>query len=97
MEITRELVERIAHLARLTLSEEEKVSMEKQLEEILGSMADLDTLRLEEEPTFLERLGVLRKDEVKPGTERGELLKNAPETDEEYILAPGALGQGEQG
>ncbi len=50
MEITQELVERIAHLARLTLSEEEKARMSAQLEDILGSMTSLETLCLEELP-----------------------------------------------
>jgi len=51
MEITQELVERIAKLARLTLSEEEKARVSAQLEDILGSMTALDRLRFEEEPS----------------------------------------------
>lgn len=48
VEITQELVERIAHLGRLTLSEDEKARMSAQLEDILGSMTALETLCLEE-------------------------------------------------
>lgn len=98
MEITKELVERIARLSRLALSEEEKERMGAQLEDILGRMACLDDLRLEEDkPCSGERVNVLRPDEVCPSTEREVLLDCAPQTDGEYILVPGNMGQGEQG
>lgn len=97
MEITKELVERIAHLSRLALSEEEKERMSAQLEDILGAMACLDDLRLEEdEACDGEWVNVLRADEVCPSTEREVLLDCAPQTDGEYILVPGNMGQGEQ-
>lgn len=95
MEITQELVERIAHLARLTLSEEEKARMGAQLEDILGSMTALDRLCLEDEPEE-ERADVLRADEVGQSMDRAILLENAPAADEEYVLVPGAMGQGGQ-
>lgn len=93
MKITQELVERIAHLARLSLSEEERDRMSVQLEEILGSMTALDRLTLDEEETSRERENVLRPDVEMQSVEREELLKNAPETDGEYIIVPAALGQ----
>lgn len=49
MDITQRLVERIAHLARLSLSEEEKARMTTRLEDVLGSVTELDTLALEED------------------------------------------------
>lgn len=73
MEITQELVERIAHLARLALSEDEKARMSAQLEEILGSMTALDRLHFEEEPLEQEGANVLRPDEVeRPRISAGE-------------------------
>ena len=68
MKITQELVDRIAHLARLTLSEDEKTRMSAQLEDILGSMTSLETLCLEELP---EEDGGddLRSDEMGKGGE----------------------------
>lgn len=93
MKITQELVERIARLSRLSLSEEEKARMTGQLEEILGSMTALDRLTLEEEDELQERENVLRPDVEMQSVEREELLKNAPETDGEYIIVPAAPGQ----
>ena len=95
MKITQELVGRIAQLARLTLSEEEKERMGGQLEEILASVAVLDKLTLEEEEKPWERGNVLRPDEVAGSMERAPLLENAPQTDGEYIIVPDTLGQGE--
>ena len=96
MNITQELVERIAHLARLTVSDEEKERMAAQLEDILGSMADLDRLVLEEEKLPVENANVLREDVPGQSVDPAALLDSAPETDGAYILVPDAM-QGGQG
>ena len=95
MKITQELVERIARLSRLRLSEQEREQMTAQLEKILGSMTVLDRLTLDGEESVQERENVLRPDEESCSIERAELLKNAPETDGEYIMVPAAAGQEE--
>lgn len=97
MKITQELVERIARLSRLSLSEREKGQMTVQLEEILGSMTALDRLVLDKEDTLQERDNVLRPDVEMQSMEREKLMKNVPETDGEYIIVPAALGQEEEG
>ena len=79
--ITRLDVERVARLARLRLSEEEKEEFRRQLDEILLYMEKLDELDTEDvEPLahILSLRNVLRKDEVKPCLERDEVMKNAP-------------------
>ena len=95
MEITQELVERIAHLARLAMTQEEKERMCTQLEEILGSMTALDKLTLEENMHTQESSGVLRSDTVEQSADRSALLANAPVEDGEYILVPGAIQEGQ--
>ena len=94
MKITKELTQRIAHLARMTLAEEEKERMSAQLEDILGNMTVLDRLRLDEESEGRERVNVLRPDEVADSMDRAALLDNAPQTDGEYVLVPGAMSRG---
>lgn len=91
MKITQELVERIAHLARLTLSEEEKENMAAQLEDILGSMTSLEKLVLEEGALAMECTNVLRTDEPENSMESATILGGAPETDGAYILVPDAM------
>lgn len=90
MNITQELVERIAHLARLALPEEEKERMAAQLEDILCSMTALDRLVLEEELPS-EGANALREDEPGQSMDTADLLAGAPETDGEYILVPEAI------
>ncbi len=97
MKITQELVERIARLSRLSLSEREKEQMTAQLEEILGSMTALDRLTLDEEENMPERENVLRADEEIQSMDRTQLLENAPETDSGYITVPAAVAQEEEG
>ena len=97
MKITQELVERIARLSRLSLSEREKEQMAIQLEEILGSMTALDRLTLDEEENAPEGENVLRTDEELPGMDRARLLENTPETDGQYIMVPAAVSQEEEG
>jgi len=96
MNVTRELVERIAQLARLSLSDEEKERMTVQLEDILGSMADLDKLVLEEETLPAEGANVLREDVPEQSTDPALLLDNAPETDGAYILVPDTMQGGRE-
>lgn len=96
MEITQELVDRIAHLARLTMTPEEKERMRTQLEEILGSMTALDRLTLEEDTDAQEIGGVLRADAVEQSAEPLVLLANAPEEEGGYVLVPGTIRE-EQG
>lgn len=97
MKITQKLVERIADLSRLGLSEEEKERMTVQLEEILSGMAALERLTLDEEDDAAGQENVLRPDVETQSMEREKLLENTPETDGEYIIVPAALGQEEKG
>ena len=97
MKITQELVERIARLSRLSLSEQEKEQMSLQLEEILGSMTALDQLTLDEDETIPCGANVLRPDEERQSMDRTKLLGNAPETDGQYIIVPATVAQEEEG
>lgn len=94
MKITKELTQRIAHLARMTLSDKEKERMAGQLEDILGSMTDLDKLVLEEEVLPVEGGNVLREDVPGQSVDAAVLLAGAPETDGEYILVPDTIHGG---
>ena len=73
MDITQELVERIARLSRLTLSDEEKTRMGEELKNILGGLTSLETLHLE---------GDLPK-------ETGDIVLCSDETEPSYISAGG--------
>ncbi|TKB95955.1 Asp-tRNA(Asn)/Glu-tRNA(Gln) amidotransferase subunit GatC [Pedobacter cryophilus] len=88
MKIDKETVEKIAHLARLELTEKEKEKSIEELSEILDFMAklnELDTTGVEPLIYMNQAVNVLRADEVKQEMTREEALLNAPLKNEEYI------------
>jgi len=95
MTLTLNEVEHIAGLARLALSEAEKVRYRQQLSAILDYFAQLQELETGDIPptsSVLPPRSVLRDDEVHPGLERADLLRNAPDTEENQFRVPPVLG-----
>jgi aspartyl-tRNA(Asn)/glutamyl-tRNA(Gln) amidotransferase subunit C len=89
MNIDKETVEKVAHLARLELSETEKKDMIKDMSKILDFMAklnELDTTGVEPLVYMTDGANILREDVVKQTITHGEALKNAPKHDEDYFL-----------
>jgi len=88
MKIDKETVEKIAHLARLELTETEKEKSIEELSEILNFMDKLNELNTDGvEPLIYmnDAVNVLRPDEVIQEMTREEALQNAPLKNEEYI------------
>lgn len=91
MKISREEVEKLAHLARLEFSEKEIEAMQGDMDKILGFVAKIEELDLEGvEPLIYlnEDTNILRKDEVKTSITKEEALKNAPDKDGDYFRVP---------
>ena len=91
MEITREQVEHVAKLARLAISEEEKVLFGRQLSSILTYVETLnrvDTSNVEPTSHVIPMQNVLRDDEVKPSLPRDAALANAPDVDAGCFRVP---------
>jgi aspartyl-tRNA(Asn)/glutamyl-tRNA(Gln) amidotransferase subunit C len=94
MSLTIEQVEYIANLACLQLNEAEKSSFREQLSAILDYAArlqNLDTTGIPPTSSVLQSLGVLRRDEPRPGLTVEELLRNAPETEHGQFRVPPVL------
>ena len=75
-------VEKVAQLARLRFSEEEKRDLASKLNDILSYMEQLNRLDTEHvEPTahVLPLKNVLREDAVAPSMSQEDLLSNAPD------------------
>jgi aspartyl-tRNA(Asn)/glutamyl-tRNA(Gln) amidotransferase subunit C len=89
MTIDQETVDKIAHLARLELSGDEKQEMIKDMSKILDFMAklnDIDTSGIEPLVYMTNEVNVLREDEIKQEITHEEALQNAPKHDDDYFL-----------
>jgi aspartyl-tRNA(Asn)/glutamyl-tRNA(Gln) amidotransferase subunit C len=89
MTIDKETVEKVAHLARLELSETEKQDMIQDMSKILDFMAklnELDTTGVEPLVYMTDGANVLREDVVKQQVTHQEALENAPKHDKDYFL-----------
>jgi len=89
MTIDKETVEKVAHLARLELSETEKQDMIQDMSKILDFMAklnELDTTGVEPLVYMTDGANVLREDVVKQQITHEEALENAPKHDEDFFL-----------
>lgn len=81
MSLTREQVLHIARLAQIELSEEDVVTFQEQLSEILEHFEALQQLDTEGVPPTAYPLpleSVMRPDEARPPLPREEILANAP-------------------
>lgn len=88
MEITPELVERIADLSRLELDPAEVRAAAAELERMLEHMAVLGQLDAEPASPVPQEWNVLREDEPAPSLDRARLLAGAPASDGESFLVP---------
>ena len=81
MEITREIIDYVAALSRLELTEDEKEREVRDLGSILGYMDklnELDTSGVEPMSHAFPVRNAFREDEIRPSHDRNKLLANAP-------------------
>jgi aspartyl-tRNA(Asn)/glutamyl-tRNA(Gln) amidotransferase subunit C len=94
MKLSREDVDKLAHLARLDFSDKEKEAMMQDMDKILGFVDKISELDLEGvEPLIYmsDERNVLRKDESKSVVTKDEALKNAPDRDTDFFRVPKVL------
>lgn len=96
VEVTKELIKKVAQNARLSLSEEELEKFVPQIKEVVvDSFSKLDEVDAVEEPSFqpLPLCNKFRKDEVKDSLSQEKALENvSPKLKENgYIKGPKVL------
>lgn len=94
MKLTREEVEHIAELARLRLSDQEKVRYAEQLSDILDYAARLqsvDTSGISPTARVSSTGSGLREDKIHSGLTQKQLLENAPDTEKGQFRVPPIL------
>lgn len=94
MKVDKELIEHIAGLARLKLTEQEIKKFLPQLKEILQAFSKLDEVNTSNtKPSFqpVELKNMLREDKVKPCLSQEKALSNAKEKKDGYFKGPMAV------
>jgi aspartyl-tRNA(Asn)/glutamyl-tRNA(Gln) amidotransferase subunit C len=94
MKITDEIVDHIAHLARLQFEGDKKIAIKQDMENIISFMDRLSEVSTEDvEPLIFmsEEVNVLREDIPSITVSQAEALKNAPKKDSDYFRIPKVL------
>ncbi len=84
-------IEKVARLARIELTEDEKKTFGKQLEQILSHMEQLnrlDTTGVEPTSHAIPMVNVFREDEVKQSVLKEEVLGISPDQEEDHFKVP---------
>lgn len=84
-------VEKVAHLARLHLSECELSQMTKQLDNILNyieKLNEIDTANVEPTTHVLAVSNAFREDLIEKSLDRSDVLLNAPKHDDQLFKVP---------
>ncbi len=96
MRLSREIVDHVAMLARLGLSEEERERMREQLSSILEHVSRIQALDTEAIPPTAQVIAlrnVWREDEVRPSLPVESVLANAPESEDGFFRVAAVLEQ----
>lgn len=94
MKITDELVDHIAHLARLKFEGEKKIAIKQDMENIISFMevlSELPTDNVEPLIFMTDTVNVLREDTPVVSISQADALKNAPKKDSDYFRIPKVL------
>lgn len=95
MSVSIEEVEKIARLAKLEFSQDEKKKFVEQFNQILqyvDKLNELDTTDVEPTAHVLELKNVTRSDEAKQWFTQFEALKNAPKQKAGHFSVPKVIG-----
>lgn len=91
MEVTEQLVDKLANLAQLQFEQEEKNEIKKDLQSMIAfveKLQELNTTGIEPLQHMGNNTNVLREDVLKGTISREEALQNAPIKDEQFFKVP---------
>ena len=91
MQITEEIVQKTAHLARLDFSEDEKKTMKKDLQKMvdwIDKLKEVDTTGVEPLTNMSKEINQFREDKAGEHISKQKALKNAPVKDSEFFRVP---------
>ena len=91
MSIDKDTVKHISKLARISLDENKVESLSKDLTAIMKFIENLNKLNTDKTVPLTSIINASlksRKDEVKDGKIRDQILKNSPENNDEFFVVP---------
>jgi len=91
MSIDKDTVKHISKLARISLDQKKIDSLSKDLTSIMKFIESLNKLNTDKTiplTSIINESLKSRKDEVKDGKIRDQILKNSPEKNEEFFVVP---------
>ncbi len=91
MSIDKDTVKHISKLARISLDEKNVDSLSKDLTSIMKLIETLNKLNTDKTAPLTSIINASlksRKDEVKDGKIRDQILKNSPEKNDEFFVVP---------
>ena len=91
MSIDKDTVKHISKLARISLDQKKIDSLSKDLTSIMKFIESLNTLNTDKTIPLTSIINASlksRKDEVKDGKIRDQILKNSPEKNDEFFVVP---------
>ena len=91
MSIDKDTVKHISKLARISLDENKGESLAKDLTSIMKFIENLNKLNTDKTSPLTSIINASlksRKDEVKDGKIRDQILKNSPEKNDEFFVVP---------
>ena len=91
MEVTPQLIDQLAHLSRLYFTDEEKASVQQDLQKMVAfveQLNEVDTTGVEPLLHMGGMVNVFREDEVIQTITREEALSNTPGASNEYFSVP---------
>ena len=91
MSIDKDTVKHIAKLAKISLDEKKINSLSKDLSSIMKfieKLNELNTDKINPLTSIINASLRTRKDEIKDGKIRNQILKNSPDKNEEFFVVP---------
>ena len=91
MSIDKDTIKHISKLARISLNEKKADSLSKDLTSIMKFIEKLNELNTDKTKPLTSIINASlkpRKDEIRDGKIRDQILKNSPEQNEEFFVVP---------
>lgn len=91
MSVDAATVKRVAHLARIALPESEVARMQDEINAMLGFVEQLDEVNVDgiQPMTSVMPMGMKKRaDVVNDGEIAAQIVKNAPQSEDDYFVVP---------